>query len=233
MYGPIDVISHLLQCPIVNDIWKYMSTYCSKNYTHIDTRSFYFKGIGTEWHTFEGLLHSYNDNPALIDYQGDKINLEIWCRNGVITRNGDKPAVKSYYPNGKIKMEDWIIKGKYYRIGAPASIDYYSDESIKAYHWMINNLYGRENKPAFKKYYKNGNIKKCEWIVNGKHHREGDPAILNYYDNGNIKEERWKSEGRSHRDEYPAIIKYYENGEVAKDIWIHHNIEHKKQKYPQ
>ena len=64
-----------------------------------------------------GLLHSYNDLPALIDI----FSTSHWYMNGKLHREGDLPAVK--YSNGTNK---WYKNGKKHRDGdKPAYIDKY------------------------------------------------------------------------------------------------------------
>lgn len=76
---------------------------------------YFFKARGTiyECYTFDGKLHSCNDNPALI---GQK-NLKIWCHDGIIWRGNGKPSVVEFYDNGTIYAERLIVED-YWERGA-------------------------------------------------------------------------------------------------------------------
>ena len=103
-----------------------------------------------------GVLHSYNDDPAIIN------EYIQWYKNGKRHREGDLPAVISEY------IEEWWMNGKRHREGdKPAVISGDRQE------WYKNGKLHREGDlPAVI----SGD--RQEWWMNGKRHREGDKPVI-------------------------------------------------------
>ena len=82
--------------------------------------------------TLDGEYHSFNDQPAIIYYDGEK----RWFKNGQLHRDNDLPAIE--YENGS---KEWWINGKLHRENNLPSIIYSS--GIKA--WYKNGVFIREH----------------------------------------------------------------------------------------
>jgi len=107
-----------------------------------------FRHTNKDGHTYKnGLLHSYNDKPALIE--GTR---QEWYKNGVRHRDGDLPAVidgkrREWYINGWLHRENdlpaiinrnyrsWWLNGMRHRLGSPAYI------SLKSKEWWENDVF--------------------------------------------------------------------------------------------
>jgi hypothetical protein len=128
-----------------------------------------------------GLLHSYNDQPSIID-NGDL----YWYINGEPNRSDisfpyiEKSNGEKYYrlEDGGYKVishlkEEWFDKnGRLHREDGPARICYYKNGNIKDESYFLNGNYHRENGPARICYYKNGNIKFKHYYLNDKNYIE-------------------------------------------------------------
>lgn len=109
-------------------------------------------------------LHSFGDLPAVVYNDGSK----EWYKNGILHRDGDKPAVIS---NG---MKVWYKNGQIHRDGdKPAVIRNDGVKQVLIYY--KNGQIHRDNfKPAIVDF----NDKTIEFVVNGKYHNLRGPAIV-------------------------------------------------------
>lgn len=93
-------------------------------FRHEDSRGYTYKN---------GVLHSYNDEPAIINEQ-----CKVWYKNGERHRDGDQPA----FINGQSKA--WFKNGEFHRDGnQPAIIDGHYQEWYKdgkRYNRRLQNL---------------------------------------------------------------------------------------------
>jgi antitoxin component YwqK of YwqJK toxin-antitoxin module len=139
-----------------------------------------FRYNDNEGRTYKnGVLHSYEDNPAVIDGKRKE-----WYKDGEIHRDGDFPAVIDGY------FKNWCKNGKLHREGDLPAIIKFNDEdnSFNYQVWFKNGKRHREGDlPAFIE------EDRKEWYVNGALHREGDlPAIIDgehykvWYKNGYV-----------------------------------------------
>ena len=146
-----------------------------------------------------GVLHSYNDKPAVIRYE----RMAVWYKNGKIHREGDLPAyVDLKYPETHIT---WYRNGKIHREGdLPALID--GDKKV----WYKNGVMHRDgDMPALIE----GKTEK--WYVRGVLHRKADlPASIEYeflrytYPPFNRITVSWFRNGKLDRDlDRPAVIR--------------------------
>lgn len=144
-----------------------------------------FKSVDKNGNTYKnGALHSYDDQPAL---SFSIINYYEWDRDGILHRDGDKPA---WVHN---MCQKWYLNGKLHREGdQPAIID---GDNIA---WYKNVELHREGDLPAMIYNKN----LLKWYKNGKLHREGDqPAVIDGDYTG------WFKYGKLHREgDLPAII---------------------------
>ena len=148
-----------------------------------------------------GLLHSFNDQPAAI--LGDESsNIKVWCKFGLQHRDGDEPAV--IHSSGR---RLWYRQGLLHRDNdGPAKI--YADGTQE---WYRQGLLHRDNdEPA--KICPDGTQ---EWYQNDFLHRDGDrPALVQQSGT-----RAWYFRGQLHREnDKPAIIgsdgtcQWYKNG---------------------
>jgi len=121
-----------------------------------------------------GLLHSKNDNPAMIWCHGEK----SWWKNGQLHRDGDKPAIT--WLNNK----EWYKHGNHHRDGGKPAVIHKDDDDI-ILEWHQDGILHRDgDKPAIICY----GIKK--WYKHGKLHRSNGPAVI--YPDGRTE---WWSDG--------------------------------------
>lgn len=151
----------------------------------------------------DGKLHSFDDKPSRVSYDG---KVKIWHKNGIIHRDGDKPAVikdtVEITPSGVEKhifVKHWYKKGVSHRDGdKPASIwheKHFSNGQIvtdySAKYWYVNGRKTRlSNKPSdvsvstHQYFSPNSSVKECHkssikiWYVNGEKHRDNGPAFV-------------------------------------------------------
>ncbi len=125
---------------------------------------------------------------------------EVECQIGekiYILRDGYYPILeirKSYYNNGKIKLEVYYKNGEYHRDGdKPAWYGYHIDGQVRCKSYYKSGDYCRNgDKPAKTIYYGNGQIESEIYYEGGEYYREnGKPAKIKYYDNGKIKYETY------------------------------------------
>jgi len=54
----------------------------------------------------------------------------------------------TYYSNGQVEVEQWLLDGKLHREDGPAWIEYYPDGQVRAEWWRLDGLLHREDGPA-------------------------------------------------------------------------------------
>lgn len=59
------------------------------------------------WSNFEGDRHR-NNVPALITQCNNIITQKLWCRHGIVYRNGNLAYHVGYYDSGEIAYEFWM-----------------------------------------------------------------------------------------------------------------------------
>lgn len=64
-----------------------------------------------------------------------------WYYHGILHSN-DCPAVKTYYPSGELRLEEWMAYGKWHREGNPAVIKYDKNGEI------IHTIWYRHGNPC-------------------------------------------------------------------------------------
>ena len=106
-----------------------------------------------------GLLHSYDDNPAAIS---DVLLTQFWYKNGKRHREGGLPAVvfmgrDLFCPGG---YNEWWVNGVRHREGGLPALEAQNGHS----EWWVNGVRHREGGlPAF-----TAVSGYCEWWVNGQ-----------------------------------------------------------------
>jgi antitoxin component YwqK of YwqJK toxin-antitoxin module len=172
-----------------------------------------------------GLLHSIDDQPSLIDDEGNT----FWHKDGRFHRDNDLPAI--IMNNGD---QYWHINGVPSRLDISFPyIEMYNGEK----HYILENggeriiskieeewldkdgEFHREDGPAYIRYNENGNIKYKSYFSNNKLHREDGPASIQYYENGNIQCEYYYLNGKIHKEDGPAYTVYYENGNIKYEAY--------------
>ena len=84
--------------------------------------------FGEEYRSQEGKLHREGDKPALIlYYPNGQVYCESWYQNGKRHREGDKPAERYYYPNGQVSHEKYYKNGKLFK---RYYYDFYDDDEL-------------------------------------------------------------------------------------------------------
>jgi hypothetical protein len=112
-----------------------------------------------------GLLHSIDDQPSLIDDDGNK----YWHINGVPSRlNISLPYAEMSNGEKYYKLKN----GGYKIIG-----------HLKKTWFNKENKLHKENGPAYIKYDGNRRIEFEGYYLNGKEHKEDGPANIKYYEN--------------------------------------------------
>lgn len=177
-----------------------------------------------------GLLNSYNDQPALIKYDRPDINIDvtdlclykIWYKDSRIHRDNNPAMIISAYDDDNVvDREFWYQNGKLHRVGGPAEIRY-KGVKISEKHWYKNGKLNSELSengtylPAQIGYdYNTENVTSKAWWKEGKMHREDGPAWIWYYTNGVLKRERWYQNGQLYRStEGPVSADYDTNGKM-------------------
>ncbi|OGC53795.1 hypothetical protein A3B64_00495 [candidate division WWE3 bacterium RIFCSPLOWO2_01_FULL_37_24] len=189
------------------------------------------------------------DGPAIVTYAAafDKtavkniICREIWYVDGKIHRDGDEPAMRHYFNDGTVHMEQWFSHGQKHRIGVPAFIIYYENGNVCEKTWYQHDKIHCEEQPAVIKYYNTGEIKETIWYLNGEMHRDGDePARVCCFDreyvNTTISQQKkhangpivgmkwWVVHGKKHSSSGPAVITYYSDGNICEEVWYQHGV---------
>jgi hypothetical protein len=75
----------------------------------------------------EGRHHSFLGQPAFVEYVGNKVLIQYWCKNGLNHRERDNPAIIQYNINERVICREWIKNGKLHRLGGKPAIIYYDD----------------------------------------------------------------------------------------------------------
>lgn len=190
----------------------------------------------------KSVLHSLNDNPALIQfYENGDIKCKQWFTDGILNRP-DKTAYIFYYENGSKESQQWFKNGKLHRDNdLPAYVKYYQsflgEIKIKVKLWFINGKVERKNKeePTSIHYFENGNINMEEWQKSNKngddiHYRDDElPSSINYY---NTEDKKIKREwyininpelGYEESIGYGLIVGYYPNQSIKYELWTYFN----------
>ena len=160
---------------------------------------------GHRWTNGKGEYHSFNDEPSFVDTDG----VRKWHRDGVLHRDGDKPAVV----DDTSGVSRWFIDSELHREGdQPAHVD--TTQGIRRWH-RHGVLHRDGDKPAIEA--DDGNRR---WFVNGNLHREGDQPAYIDTKQGTRK---WYKRGSLHRDGgKPAV----EQGEFRWEYYVH-NVPHR------
>lgn len=173
------------------------------------------------------LLHSYNDEPAEIEYwvesgQNEKgqtcsqrkgIRSKAWRHRGAFYQENDKPTVEFYDRQGNLVEQQWRDKnGKFDRQVGPARISFEDGEWFD--HWYQAGVLHRKGKPAVI-----GNRGSEIWYNNGKISRtDGRPAVTMhiFINDEPVCEQQWRVNNEAHRVEGAAVVR--SNGE--QEYWV-------------
>lgn len=179
MENAIDIIILYIPCFMIDQIDAYMGIRQNK----------YLR-----WNNFQGQRNRRN-LPAEIEYDGDKIKAERWCKNGKFHRVTG-PSLIFYNQKGTIITEIWCRDGIYHRENGFSYIIYYDTGTIFNELWL--NSCGQEhnvNGPSKHVYNIQGIIQVIEWKQNDKLHRIDGPARLIYNEEGSLIETLWYNDG--------------------------------------
>ena len=116
-----------------------------------------------------GLLHSYNDQPATITITHFQ-TIEKWYKDGKLHRENDLPAIKSSIGN-----QQWYKNGVLHRDGdKPASISTIC--GIRKVYYKNGMVHRDDDKPAVVEHC--NNTRDMEWWKNGIRHRDNDKPVI-------------------------------------------------------
>ena len=153
-------------------------------------------------------------SPEITYFQNGNIKSEKYLVNGVLHRE-DGPAYISYHENGNKKYEGYYINGEYHRIDGPAIIAYYINGNKQGESYYINGKNHRADDPAIIQYYENGNVN-WELYCNYMH---GDTSGISYYKDGMIETYVFILNGKLHKEDGPARIRYYQSGNISEEFY--------------
>lgn len=180
------------------------------------------------------------DYPYRISYytNGSKHKI-IYHLNTSIGRKGDKPAIYTYYQNGKLKREEYYYKDCLDRSHKPAKIKYYPNGNVKyEKYYSLGWLFREDDKPSHIEYYKNRrrtnkvikSIRYSSISHTSQLYKIKDFAYVEYYRNGQVK----KQSDKYLRDEQYYICKelYYPDGTIKMEEYncLHSPFEDDKYK---
>lgn len=112
----------------------------------------------------------------------------------------------SYYDDGQIKEERWLLGTCVHRIGGPAFKMWYNVGVLRAVGWIDNGVYHRTDGPAFQSWYENGRRSREGWYIRGTLHQAYGPAHQEWYGDGRLQKEEWAWLGRAvTKCEHPFI----------------------------
>lgn len=123
--------------------------------------------LGTFVYNENGMLHSYNDQPAAVFDNG----LKIWYNNGKLHRENDQPA--KIYSDGKL---EYYTENKLNRLNGPAVVFPDSEDTIplkRNFMWYRDGKKHRINGPA--EVWQDGTE---EWYFDGIHLEEEHKKIV-------------------------------------------------------
>jgi antitoxin component YwqK of YwqJK toxin-antitoxin module len=75
--------------------------------------------------------------------------------------------IRTYYADGSITHEEWLVNDVYHRLDGPARISYNNDGSNYCEQWFVNDEFHRLDGPANIWYNDDGSIYREEWYING------------------------------------------------------------------
>jgi hypothetical protein len=145
-----------------------------------------------------GLLHSYDDQPSLVDDNGSL----FWHENGKLHRVNGLPCIEMingdhYYTNKygykimkKSKEKHYNLDNRLHRIDGPAYEEKYVNDVKKLEIYYIDGDLHRENGPAYQEFFENGKIKKVFFCNNGHLYRTKGPTYQEYNEFGVLILER-------------------------------------------
>jgi len=162
-----------------------------------------------------------------------------WSKDGTAAhRDGDLPAIVTYFQSGQFASQQWVKNGLVHRDGDQPATIYYHDatdenedpvERIQTLEWVKDGDLHRDNDlPARISYYESGKVEQEEWCQNGKGHRDGNPAIIQYDESGGVVAKMWVLNGDLHRDDdLPAMVVYRSDGQISREVWCQHDNVHR------
>lgn len=152
------------------------------------------------------------DGPAVIYYKRDEngkkiIKKELWYKEDLQHREGNKPAVKEYNEWGEISKVAYFKNGKRHRENGAAVVSFFSNGKISTLSYYRNNILDNIDKPSMIEFDPRGNIRAKGYYLRNQLHRENGPALI-FYKNNKVVEDSYYKNGVIHRVEGPANIMY-------------------------
>lgn len=139
--------------------------------------------------------------------------------------------INTYYENGQLKSESWLLDGEYHRVGGPSDQIWYANGQLKesgcAYTVVgiglppLHLLAGMQM----------GLCTEQWWCINNMFHRKDGPAIQAWFENGQLRENRWYMYNNWYRFDGPAYESWHQNGKSCAETWFWGGIV-KKENHP-
>jgi hypothetical protein len=128
----------------------------------------------------QGLLHSFNDEPATVAYSATSQLVLTWYHHGQISRPNNKPCrivcTKDFYSTLNANNEVHSYAGN------PSSIRRSNSDSNFSFDWRENGELHREEDLPANIIWADGKILTVRYAKNGKGHRDnGRPAAISTY----------------------------------------------------
>lgn len=82
-------------------------------------------------------------------------NTELYSINRKLHREGEPAYIEYHEGTGKIKIKEYFLNNKYYRVDGPAINHYYSNGTIRLEEYYLNDQLHREDGMAFIEYDEN------------------------------------------------------------------------------
>lgn len=156
----------------------------------------------------QGLLHSYNDKPATVNYSSTSQLVLTWYHHGVISRAENKPCriacTKDYYSTLNENNEVHSFAD------LPSGIRVSNSNANYSLDWRKDGKLHRDGDLPSNIIWAQGHISFLRYAKNGKGHRDdGLPAAVSDYN------ETWLIRGQLHNKYGVAIEEYDKQNSVA------------------
>jgi hypothetical protein len=181
-------------------------------------RVFITKNNGFE-STLNNLLHSFHDQPAIIEPKADKTVVKKWFKNGSIYRENNKNIIEIYNEYNQLIYESKMldIKSNVYN-----NFDLLENKKYNDYGELeeLETCIQKNGNLLFisKKYDNNILIKETQSTRKDSLSIEDIPAEITYYKSGNKKSEKWMFNDLEFvpSDLKFSYIEYHNNGSIIK-----------------
>lgn len=153
------------------------------------------------------------DGPAIVDYENDGKTRESWYLDGVYQDRGDLPNEIVCNAGGIYNCMLWYNEdGQLHRENGPASQSFYPDGRIRFEEWHLNGVLTRADGPAITWWYPNGNVESEQVFLDGvRCCIDGHPSLVSYFENipNCVQKQEWIEDDAYFRDGgHPVIVRF-------------------------